>query len=159
MLISYVTGRKISQPTLAYDLGTTSASGTNIYDIKNVINLYRGIDGYYVVRDIAERNLASSIKTTIDDNHPVIAHVYTRDLNPSYSFNNGHYVTVTGYSYIGNGLSSLQSGISTYDTNDSNRITSIAPWYDSNIFGKRTFIYSTFLWAVNNGLSHGWFIY
>lgn len=102
MLIKYVTNRLIPQNTLARDMGTTKEHGTDFSSMIYDINQYRGLIDYYVIRNTNERDFFSSLKKTIDDNHPVVILInYTGDLDDKYPSNGGHYLLGRGYHDFG----------------------------------------------------------
>lgn len=90
------------QVTLANEMGTTISNGTGFSSLKNVVNSYIG-NNYYSLCTISNSSsgtttLVNKVSSTLEDDHPLIAHVDAKKLN-RYSGTagqtfGGHYVCI-----------------------------------------------------------------
>lgn len=157
MVLRYVDGRLISQSSLGSAMETNQSHGTYVYRLRQEINLYRGVSGYYAEASNTNRSLFTSIQKSVSDKHPVIARVTTKTLNPAYNFVSGHYVVITGYNFgVPNGTITPSSQL---NRSSLPNVTYNDPWYGAGIFGKRTVAYSTMLNAVKGSSGVGWWIW
>lgn len=167
MVVKYVDGRYFSQANIAAWMGTDS-TGTYVYRIAQELNTYNGISGYGW-SNIKQRDLWTTVKTSINSNRPAIAKVFTQKINKNYSFYSGHYVVIKGYSSIGYDEGTtpapMSLGTLSYDTITPfaivylDQITYIDPWKDNNIFGQRTVASELFRNAMLNSAGDGYIIW
>lgn len=144
MAVSYITGTKYSQSTLANYMNTSSNGGTYVYQIRNGLNAYTSAGAYEYVTT-SESSFSSSLIYSVDHGKPVICHVMTGGL-PNYSgaSNTGHYIVARAY-YVAFSGSSYTT---TCQYND--------PHYNSNYYGIYTCDMTVMLNAIN--ANAGYFI-
>lgn len=113
MAVYYLTGNYYSQTELANYMGTDS-SGTYVYQVKNGLNAYIG-QNYYAYKTLSQLDIVQGTKSTINDNHPVVANVNPAVLYGS-TTSTQHYVLIIGYDYTwpGTPVSSTSNVNATY---------------------------------------------
>lgn len=143
MVLKYLQVIK-SQTEIAQRAGTTSASGTYVYKVRDTLNFYLSGEPYMYV-NINQVSFENSLKNTLQLNKPSIFHVKTGVLPEYNNLNYGHYVVGTGY-FVQWSLSG-QSSRTWY--NDPYNSPSLP-----NIYGQNTVDTSTMATAIKNNAGY-----
>lgn len=123
MIIKYVSGKNISQNTLASNMGTVKGEGTYVYKLAAELKKQTGKN--YIYSNVKDKTMTSALISNIDKGLPLVFHVKTQALNPKYTFNTGHFVVGVGYDWYAAGSSGYSN------------VSYIDPWYGAGIFGYR----------------------
>ena len=102
MISTYLYGTTYSQDDIANYMGTTSSEGTTVDKMKEGVNYWSGTK-FYSYEQISRVSIEHAVKSSVNQNYPVIANVLTQLLDDTYGFNSGHYVVITGYKYYWSG--------------------------------------------------------
>lgn len=141
-VLSYF-GVSKTQSTLGKNMETTSAEGTYVYKIVNCLNSYLG-SGTYKYISTSELAFGTGMRSSINNNKPVICHTMTGEL-PIYKENNknvGHYVVATGYAWAAQGSSGY------------NNVTYNDPNYDNKYYGIHTCSWLTMESAIEKNAGY-----
>lgn len=128
------TGSYFYQNYIADNVGTTPSIGTYVFRMAKGLN-YWCSDSFYSYETIDKTPIETAVKSSVNQNYPVVANVMTKTLDSNYSFNSEHYVVISGYRYYWAGTpvySSMNEGISLYG---------VQPW-------SSTFTYNDPYWGA-----------
>lgn len=102
MISTYLSGTTYSQDDIANYMGTTPSEGTEVSQMMYGVNYWSGTN-FYSCEQISNVSIEYAVKSSVNQNYPVIANVLTQELDEHYGFNSGHYVVITGYKYYWSG--------------------------------------------------------
>ena len=96
MISTYLCGTTYSQDDIANYMGTTSSEGTAVDKMVEGVNYWSGTN-FYSCEQISNVSIEYAVKSSVNQNYPVIANVLTQELDNHYGFSSGHYVVITGF--------------------------------------------------------------
>ena len=105
-VIKYLSGKSISQWTLATDMNKAPNTGTAYSSVHPAINKYTNAGYGWSNINTANRSFKTIVEQSINKNRPVIAYTGLPELDPTYygpEWNSAHYVVIIGYKFWGPG--------------------------------------------------------
>lgn len=143
MTLSYF-GVSTTQSQLANEMGTTSGSGTLVYQVKNCLNSHLG-SGTYEYVSTSELSFGNGLLSSIDAGKPIICSVKTGTLPiySTYGHNTRHYIVATGYFWAQGGSGGATDVVYYNDPN-----------YDQKYYGQHSCYITDMNTAISNNAGY-----